>query len=137
MGIYAYFDPDILPSFVKNMTEKKNTTMSVEEYEKWRSSQKDLPHLNHDNIDNIMKNRVDDIKKDNDTIVKTPSEMKSSLMELLSGLQESENSFKQELQNMKKEEKRKANTKEEEAQLLFYKEETMRINKQLKFVKKM
>ncbi|RQM08987.1 hypothetical protein DD237_000451 [Peronospora effusa] len=152
--VYVYYDPDVLPASVKKwlpIQEPEGRGMSLEEYEQWRAKQSGFPtvftpekeeredkrvHTKEENIEPPYMNgeftqdcgNVDDIPIPQGDV--SPKEMKASLERLLAEVQENEAAFIADIKS-----NRVPVSAEDREMLQAFKDEKLRLNKQLKFLK--
>ncbi|CAI5704348.1 unnamed protein product [Peronospora effusa] len=142
--VYVYYDPDVLPASVKKwlpIQEPEGRGMSLEEYEQWRAKQSGFPtvftpekeeredkrvHTKEENIEPPYMN--DDIPIPQGDV--SPKEMKASLERLLAEVQENEAAFIADIKS-----NRVPVSAEDREMLQAFKDEKLRLNKQLKFLK--
>ncbi|CAH0491366.1 unnamed protein product [Peronospora farinosa] len=143
-AVYVYYDPDVLPASVKKwlpIQEAEGRGMSLEEYEQWRAKQSGFPtvftpekeereatrvHTKEENIE--PPNMNDDIPIPHGDV--SPKEMKASLERLLAEAKENEAAFIADIKS-----NRVPMSAEDREMLQAFKDEKIRLNKQLKFLK--
>ncbi|CAH0479788.1 unnamed protein product [Peronospora belbahrii] len=141
---YVYYDPDVLPSSVKKwllIQEPEGRGMSVEEYEQWRAKQSGFPtvvtskkeeekakhvHLKEMNVEPPNMNGDTPIPHGDES----PEEMKASLEKLLAEARENEAAFIADIKS-----NRVPVSAEDRQMLQAFKDEKLRLKKQLKFLK--
>lgn len=144
--VYAYYDPDILPTSVKkwlSIQEPEGRSMTSEEYERWRAKQAEFPVAIEQG--KLGKEEVELKFTEEEKNVEAPTtydnlpipledvsllDMKASLEKLLAEARENEAAFIADVKSNSV-----AMSQEDRQTLQAFKDEKARLKKQLKFLK--
>lgn len=132
-GVYAYYDPSVLPVALRSRQDNRKKVMTPEEYDAWRSKQDGVCSATQ-KTSNVIIEEPDSKSRDS---VQSPSEIIASLTVLLQEMIAQRKEFMVELKREKLEEGRRRNNSDEDAAIKNFDSEIERLRNQIKFMKKM